>query len=103
MNFTLPDAEAQRLAPSGQNATDAMITAYLPRHLGVTAGDKACADNYEAQKGTAAQGFSRWEFSYTCPKGTKDIQLIDTAFFELVPTHINYAQIITGKRSPAAT
>jgi hypothetical protein len=96
MNFTLPDIEAQRLAPAGQNATDAMITAYLPKHLGVTADGKACTANYEAQKSTAALGFTRWEFSYTCPSEAKDIQLIDTAFFDLVPTHINYAQIITA-------
>jgi len=96
MNFTLPDVEAQRLAPPGENATDAMITAYLPKHLGVIADGKACTVNYEVQKSTAAQGFTRWEFSYTCPSGAKDVQLIDTAFFDLVPTHINYAQIITA-------
>jgi len=96
MNFTLPDVEAQRLAPAGQNVTDAMITAYLPKHLGVTADGKSCTVNYEVQKSTAAQGFTRWEFSYTCPPGAKDIQLVDTAFFDLVPTHINYAQIITA-------
>src|SRR6185312_12003584 len=67
MNFTLPDVEAQRLAPPGENATDAMITAYLPKHLGVIADGKACTVNYEVQKSTAAQGFTRWEFSYTCP------------------------------------
>ncbi|MES2294954.1 MAG: HupE/UreJ family protein [Pseudomonadota bacterium] len=96
MNFTLPDIEAQRLAPSGQNATDAMITAYLGKHLAATADGKACTVNYGPEKGTAAQGFTRWEFSFTCPKAAKDIQLVDTAFFDLVPTHINYAQIITS-------
>lgn len=96
MNFTLPDIEAKRLAPSGQNATDAMITAYLPRHLGVSADGKACAVNYGPEKATAAPGYTRWEFSFTCPKDAKNIQLIDTAFFDLVPTHINYAQIITA-------
>ena len=96
MNFTLPDIEAQRLAPSGQNATDAMITAYLSKHLGVTADGKACTLNYGPEKGTAAQGYTRWEFSYTCPKDAKAIELVDTAFFDLVSTHINYAQIITA-------
>ncbi|MGZ5921665.1 MAG: HupE/UreJ family protein [Rhizomicrobium sp.] len=99
MNFTLPDIEAQRLAPSGQNATDAMITAYLGKHLAATADGKACTVNYGPEKGTAAQGFTRWEFSFTCPKAAKDIQLVDTAFFDLVPTHINYAQIITSDGS----
>jgi HupE / UreJ protein len=96
MNFTLPDIEAQRLAPSGQNATDAMITAYLGKHLAATADGKNCTVNYGPEKGTAAQGFTRWEFSFTCPKAAKSIALVDTAFFDLVPTHINYAQIITS-------
>jgi hypothetical protein len=96
MNFTLPDIEAKRLAPSGQNATDAMITAYLAKHLGVSADGKACTVNYGPEKGTAAQGFTRWEFSFTCPKTAKDIQLLNSAFFDLVPSHINYAQIITA-------
>ena len=96
MNFTLPDVEAQRLAPRGQNVTDAMIVPYLGKHLGVTAGGKSCTVNYGPEKSTAAQGFSRWEFSFTCPAGAKDIALEDTAFFDLVPTHINYAQIITS-------
>ena len=96
MNFTLPDIEAQRLAPSGQNATDAMITDYLGKHLSATADGKPCTVNYGPEKGTAAQGFTRWEFSFTCPKTAKDVQLVDTAFFDRVPTHINYAQIITS-------
>jgi hypothetical protein len=96
MNFTLPDVEAQRLAPRGQNVTDAMITPYLGKHLGVTADGKACTVNYGPQKSTAAAGFSRWEFSFTCPAGAHDIELEDSAFFDLVPTHINYAQIITA-------
>lgn len=96
MNFTLPDIEAQRLAPAGQNPTDAMITAYLGKHLAVTAASRACTVNYGPEKSTAAQGFTRWEFSFACPAGSKDIELVDTAFFDLVPTHINYAQIITS-------
>ena len=79
MNFTLPDIEAQRLAPSGQNFTDAMITSYLGKHLSVTADGKNCTVNYGPEKGTAAQGFTRWEFSFTCPTTAKDVQLVDTA------------------------
>ena len=96
MNFTLPDIEAQRLAPAGQTATDAMIAAYLGKHLGVVAAGKPCTVNYGPQKSTAAQGFTRWEFSFTCPGAGTDIELMDNAFFDLVPTHINYAQIITS-------
>lgn len=96
MNFTLPDIEAKRLAPAGQNPTDAMITDYLAKHLGVTADAKPCTVNYGPEKGSAAQGYTRWEFSFTCPKSAKNIGLVDTAFFDLVPTHINYAQIITS-------
>ena len=99
MNFTLPDLEAQRLAPAGQNATDTMITAYLGKHLSTTADGKSCTVNYGPEKGTAAQGFTRWEFSFTCPASAKDVELVDTAFFDLVPTHINYAQIITSDGS----
>ena len=96
MSFTLPDLEAKRLAPSGENPTDAMITAYLGKHLAVTAAGKNCTVNYGPEKGTAAQGYTRWEFSFTCPKAAKDIDLVDTAFFDIVPSHINYAQIITS-------
>jgi HupE / UreJ protein len=96
MNFTLSDLGAKRLAPPGENPTDAMITAYLGKHLAVTAAGKNCTVNYGPEKGTAAQGYTRWEFSFTCPKAAKNIDLVDTAFFDIVPSHINYAQIITS-------
>jgi hypothetical protein len=96
MTFMLPDLEAQRLAPTGQSATDAMVTAYLGSHLSVTADNKTCKVNYGPEKSTAARGFTRWAFSFTCPARSKNIELVDTAFFDRVPTHINYAQIITS-------
>jgi HupE / UreJ protein len=96
MAFTIPDRESKRLAPAGQNPTDDMISTYLAKHLNVTADDKNCTVNYGPEKSTAAQGFSRWEFSFTCPKPAKDIELIDSAFFDIVPSHTNYAQIITA-------
>ena len=68
----------------------------LGKHLGVTADGRTCTVNYGPEKGTAAQGYSRWEFSFTCPKTAKDIELVDSAFFDIVPSHVNYAQVITS-------
>ncbi len=98
LTFTVPDQEAKRLTPPGRNPTDQMVGDYLLKRLGASAGGKPCAIAYGPEKGSAAQGYSRFEFSYACAPG-KEIFLIDKAFFDIVPSHINYAQIVTGDGS----
>jgi len=95
LTFTVPDQEASRLEPAGVSPTDQLVGDYLARHLGAESGGTPCRINYGPEKSTAAQGYLRFEFSFGCAPG-KPIKLIDTAFFEIVPSHINYAQVITG-------
>ncbi len=44
---------------------------------------------------TAAPGFSRFELTFRCPDA-KDMKLHSDAFFDLVPSHVTFAQVVTS-------
>jgi uncharacterized membrane protein len=50
----------------------------------------------EATPTTAQPGYRRYEFAFSCPPGGA-IELHSSAFFDLVPTHVNFAQVQTDK------
>jgi hypothetical protein len=91
--FTIPEIEAKRLArPDESTPTNEEILAYLTPKIGASAEGKACPASEKPDMLSSASGYRRAEFSYECP-GTKDIQIRSSAFFDLVPTHTNFAQI----------
>jgi hypothetical protein len=89
--FGVDDSEARKLA-GDRIPTDAELIAYLTPRVGVTAGGQKCGTTAPPRTLAAAPGFRRVEFQYAC-EGTTDMRLVDTAFFELVPTHVNFAMI----------
>lgn len=95
LNFSMPDLEAARLSADGTRPDDARITAYLQPLLGVAAGGTACTLAGPAHAVSAASGYRRFEFLFQCPS-PDDIVLRSSAFFDLVPTHVNLAQVQTG-------
>jgi hypothetical protein len=96
LTFTLPNAEARRLAAPGEaGPSEAAIGAYLARHVRVRAGGSDCPQEQAPEILSATAGMHRFEFVFQCPTD-RNVELGSSAFFELVPSHTNYAQIQTG-------
>lgn len=92
VDVTIPDLEAARLDPKGGRPTDARILSYLRSRVAVSTGDKACAMAAPPHMIAAAPRFRRAALAYDCP-GASDMSLCFDAFFELVPSHFDLAQI----------
>jgi HupE / UreJ protein len=92
LEFIVPDLEAKRLSPGGAEVPLTQdIGAYLARHVRASAGTQPCS--VTGPRALAARaGFSRVEFEFQCPNG-QDLQIESSAFYELVPTHTNFAKI----------
>ncbi len=96
LTFSVADIEARRLTPDGRPPNAPQLIAYLLPKLGASAEGQPCSIAGKPRPVAAATGFRRVEFLYDCPSAA-DIVLRDAAFFDLVPTHVNMAQIQTAK------
>jgi len=92
VDATVPDLEARRIDPGGQRPTDAAMITYLRPRIGVVAAGRECPIAAPPRMMLAAPRFRRTEFIFDC-SGTADMSLHFDAFFELVSTHIDLAQI----------
>ena len=96
ITFSVPDVEAKRLGnPDGTPPSDAKLGGYLASHVRALNADKPCPRLGQVQATAAAPGFRRFEFSYQCPTA-KDMKLQSDAFFDLVPSHVTFAQVVTS-------
>lgn len=93
--FTVSDLETARLSRDYRPPGDEEIEGYLHDHLGVASGRDSCRES-GGQVLASAHGYRRFEFHFECPS-SNDITLSDHAFFDLVPTHVNFAQIQVGQ------
>jgi hypothetical protein len=91
LQFTVPELEARRLT-AAQGTGDATLLAYLAAHLKVEAQGAPCAPSAAPRALAAAAGYRRFEFQFRCA-GERGIRLTDTAFFDVVAAHTNFAQI----------
>jgi hypothetical protein len=95
LSFTIPLPESKRLAKSDEDQPpDARVLQYLQQHLSVGSGKSLCSAT-PGRALAATQQFRRFEMTFTCPSDA-DIKLHSSAFFELVPSHVTFAQIETG-------
>ncbi len=93
VTFTVPEIEAKRLAsPDDPGPGNVKLEAYLAAHLGASTGSAACSATQTPRAVAATQGFRRFEFTFNCP-GNGGIALHSGAFFDLVPSHVTFAQI----------
>jgi len=92
LTFTVPDLEAKRLGAGGQPPSDAVLARYVASHVGASSRGKACPVQAPIRALSAAPGYRRFETAFVCPDA-KAITLHVSAFFDLVPTHVNFAQI----------
>jgi hypothetical protein len=91
--FTVPEIEAKRLAkPDESTPTDEEVLAYLTPRLGASSEGKDCPTSEKPDVLSSTSGYRRLEFSFECPSG-KNIQIRSNAFFDIVPSHTNFAQI----------
>lgn len=96
LTFTLANAEARRLAAAGEPMpADGAIGAYLGRHVLARADGADCPQQSAPEILTATPGMHRFEFTFQCPSD-RNLELGSSAFFEIVPSHTNYAQIQTA-------
>jgi hypothetical protein len=95
LSFTIPLPESKRLARSDEDQPpDARVLEYMQQHLSVGSGGGLCSAT-PGRALAATPQFRRFEMTFTCSSGA-DIKLHSSAFFELVPSHVTFAQIETG-------
>jgi|HubBroStandDraft_1064217.scaffolds.fasta_scaffold00118_25 hypothetical protein len=93
VTFTIPETEARRLAAPGEaEASNDIIARYLADHLGAAIGDHACPAAAPVRPISSVAGFRRFELGFKCP-GAEGIALRSDAFFDLVPSHVTFAQV----------
>ena len=95
LTFSVSDVEASRIT-KGRPPDDRTLIAYLSARESVTAGGAPCPRAVPPHAIAAAPSYRRIEFLYECPS-TRKMVLHNTAFFDLVPSHFNLAQIQTAK------
>ncbi len=95
LTFTVPEIEAKRLTSDGALPSDVALGAYLAARLSVLSGNLKCPVLEGPLPVSAASGYRRFDFTFECSQST-DLRLHSDAFFDLVSTHTNFAQIQTS-------
>jgi hypothetical protein len=93
--IAVPDTTLKMLKPQENWQRVDQLARYLNGKVGVTAEGKACANPGGARALAATAQFQRVQFAFDCPSA-KNIKLGFTGFFEIVPSHTNFAQIQPG-------
>ncbi|HWF96572.1 MAG TPA: HupE/UreJ family protein [Xanthobacteraceae bacterium] len=96
LQFTVPDLESKRITPDGEMPSVEQLGTYVAGHVGASAGDQACKMTEGPRPVAALVGYRRYEFTFECA-GEDDITVTSSAWFELVESHTNFAQIQTGQ------
>ena len=95
LSFTIPLLESKRLAATGQDQpTDAQLIEYVRGHVFVSDGTGRCNTLREHTLPATPQ-FRRFDFTFACGS-TSAIRLHSSAFFDIVPSHVTFAQIETA-------
>lgn len=95
LTVTVPDIEIERLAPGKGRPTDRMVEDYLLERMFPIAGGIRCPVALPAQAMAATPGYRKFHFTFVCSM-EKRVQIHSDAFFDLVSSHINFAQVQTA-------
>jgi hypothetical protein len=90
--MTIPAVEAARLSADQAAPSDDRLKAYLSERVYPLAGGQRCPLVPPVQTLSAAAGFRKYDFTFRCAT-PNDLQVHSAAFFDLVPSHTNFAQV----------
>src|SRR5580704_12918659 len=90
--MTIPKLEIQRLNPAGPEASDAVLEQYLADRVYPLNGTVRCPLVPPIVALSSAPEFRRFDFTFKCPSD-QDLQIRSAAFFDLISSHTNFAQI----------
>jgi hypothetical protein len=88
----IPELEVKRLGPPGAVITNADVAKYMQGKVTVAAAGQPCANPGGAKALASTAQFRRVQYEFDCPSA-KAMKLGFTGFFELVPSHTDFAQI----------
>jgi hypothetical protein len=97
--MTIPVVEANRLSGNQSAPTDDRLKAYLTARVFPLSAGKPCELLPPVQTLSAAAGFRKFDFTFKCGSAN-DLQIHSVAFFDLVSSHTNFAQVqnaVTGE------
>jgi hypothetical protein len=94
LQFTVPDLESKRITPDGDMPSVEQLGDYIKDHVGASSGDTACNLTDGPRALATPSGYRRYEFAFECPSD-EDMKVHSSAWFELVESHTNFAQIQT--------
>jgi hypothetical protein len=94
LTFTVPNAEARRLGTQGSMPATREIGAYVAKHVLARSNGRDCVQQQAPEVLAASPVVQQFEITFQCPED-RQFELGSSAFFELVPSHTNYAQIQT--------
>lgn len=90
--MTIPVLELQRLGAGGAAPSDDAVKRYLTARVYPISAGRRCALVPPVETLSAAPGFRKYDFTFRCPV-SGDLQIRSAAFFDLVPSHTNFAEI----------
>jgi hypothetical protein len=96
LQFTVPDLESKRITADGDMPSVEQLGRYVADHVGALSGDQACKMTEGPRPVAAAPGYRRYEFAFECPDAD-NIKVSSSAWFELVESHTDFAQIQTDR------
>lgn len=92
LQFTVPDLEAMRITSDGSMPSNEQLGRYVGDHVGAFSGDDPCKMTEGPRPVGSSPGYRRFEFTFECPDAD-NIKVHSSAWFELVASHTNFAQI----------
>jgi hypothetical protein len=90
--MTIPAIEAQRLSADGPAPSDDAMKRYLTPLVYPLAQGQRCALVPPIETLSAMNGYRKYDFTFKCSSAT-DLQIRSSAFFDVAPSHTNFAQI----------
>jgi HupE / UreJ protein len=97
--MTIPVVEADRVSNDASEPSDDRLKAYLTERVYPLGGGKRCPVVPPVETLSAAAGFRKFDLTFKCAT-PNDLQVHSAAFFDLVPSHTNFAQVqnaLTGE------
>jgi hypothetical protein len=89
--MTIPTIETDRIG-NGAAPSDERIKSYLTAHVYPLAAGRRCALVPPVETLAALSGYHKYDFTFQCATAG-ELQIYSAAFFDLVPSHTNFAQI----------